>query len=50
MEYQKKKSLWDNIPSQSCKLRTENWVKTNNDQRGMLSTNSQIKFKTSMLE
>ena len=50
MEYQKMINLLDNAPSQSTKLRTKNWVETNDDARGRHRTNSQIKFKTSMLK
>ena len=48
MEYQKI-NLLDNTPNQPTKFRTKNWVEINDDSRGTYNTNSQIKFKTSML-
>ena len=51
MEYQKKKkNLLDNRPNQPSKFRTKNWVEVNYDARGTYNTNSQIKYKTSMLK
>ena len=32
------------------KFRTKNWVEINNDSRGTYKTNSQIKFKTTILK
>ena len=49
MEDQKIINLLDNIPNQSSKFRTRNWVEIN-DARGTYITNSQIKFKTTMLK
>ena len=49
MEYQKLINLLDKMPNQPSKFRTKNRVKINDDVRGMNNTNSQIKFKTSML-
>ena len=50
MEYQKKLiNLLDNTPNQLSKFRTINWVEINDDSRGTYNTNSQIKFKTSIL-
>ena len=50
MEYQKKLiNLLDNTPNQLTKFRTINWVEINDDSRGTYNTNSQIKFKTSIL-
>ena len=41
----------ENTPNQSPKFRTKNWVEiTNTDAGGMCNTDSQIKFKTSMLK
>ena len=48
MEYQKIINLLDNAPNQPTKFRTKNWVEIN-DACGTYNTNSQIKFKTSML-
>ena len=49
MEYQKITNMSDNTPNQLTKFRTRYWVEINDDTRGMFNTNSQIKFKTSML-
>ena len=48
MEYQKITNLLDNTPNQTTKFKTKNWVEINDEERGTYSTNSQIKFKTSM--
>ena len=50
MEYQKTINLFDNISNQPTKFTIKNWIETNNDARGTYNTNSQIKFKTSMLK
>ena len=39
----------DNTPNTPTKFRTKNWVDLSNDARGMYNINSQIEFKTSML-
>ena len=49
MEYQKIINLLDNTPNQPTKLRTKNLVEINDESRGRYDTNSQIKFKTSIL-
>ena len=49
MEYQKIIIFSDNAPNQPTKVRTKNWIEINDDSRGTHNTNSQIKFKTSML-
>ena len=49
MEYQKIINLLDNIPNQPTKFRTKNLVGIYDDSCGTHNTNSQIKFKTSML-
>ena len=49
MEYQKIINLLDNTPNQPTKFRTKNWVEINDEERGTYNTNSQFKFKTSML-
>ena len=49
MEYQKIIIFLDNAPNQPTKVRTKNWIEINDDSRGTHNTNSQIKFKTSML-
>ena len=42
-------NLLDNTPNQSTKFTKKNWVEINDESRGTYNTNSQIKFKTSML-
>ena len=49
MKYQKLINLWDNTPNQPTKFRTKTWVKINDDSRDTYNTNSQFKFKTSIL-
>ena len=49
MEYQKITNLLDNASHQPSKFRTKNVLKINDDAPGAYNTNSQIKFKTSML-
>ena len=49
MEYKKIINLLDNTPNQPTKFRTKSWVEVNYDSCGIYNTNSQIKFKTSML-
>ena len=43
-------NLLDNTPNQPFKFRIKNWVEINHDSHGTYNTNSQIEFKTSMLE
>ena len=51
MEYQKKANLIDdNTVNQPSKFRTRNWIKINDESRGVYNVNSQIKFKTTMLK
>ena len=50
MEYQKVVNLQDNIPNQPSKFRTKIWVEINDESRGPYNTNSQIKFKITMLK
>ena len=49
MKYQKIINLLGNTPNQPTKFRTKTWVEINDESHGMYNTNSQIKFKTSML-
>ena len=49
MEYQKTINLLDNTPNQPSKFRPKNWVEINDDSRGTYNSNSQIKFKTSIV-
>ena len=50
MEYKKIMNSLDNTQDQPSKFRANNWVQINNDADGMYNTNSQTKFKTSMLK
>ena len=49
MKYQKTINLLDNTPDQPTKFGTKNWIEIDDDLRGTYNTNSQVKFKTSML-
>ena len=50
MEYQKIPNLIDdNTPNQPSKFRTRNWIEINDESRRAYNLNSQIKFKTTML-
>ena len=49
MEYQKIINLLCNTPNQPTKFRTKNWIEINDESSLMHNTNSQIRFKTSML-
>ena len=49
MEYQKIINLLDNTSNQLSKFRTKNWIETNDQSRGVYNTNSDIRFKTAML-
>ena len=42
--------MLDNSPNQPSKFRTKNWIEISDDARGTYNTNSQIKFKTSMIK
>ena len=42
--------MLDNTPNQPTKFRTKSWVEINDDARGTYNTNSQIKFKNSILK
>ena len=50
MEHQKIIDLLDNTPNQSTKFRTKMWVEINDDAQGTCNSNSQNKFKTSLLK
>ena len=41
--------MFGNTPNQPSKFRTKNWVEINDDSLGTYNSNSQIKFKTAML-
>ena len=49
MKYQKIINLLENTPNQPSRFGAKIWVVVNGDSRGTYKTNSQIKFKTSML-
>ena len=55
MEYEKIINLLDNTSNQLSKFRTKNWIRTkswikiNDQSRGVYNTNSDIRFKTTML-
>ena len=49
MEYQKIINLFDNIPNQTARFRTNDQVEINDESHGVYNTGSQIRFKTSML-
>ena len=50
MEYQKIINLLDNTLNQPSKFNTKNWIKINDQSRGVYNTNSDIRFKTAMLK
>ena len=50
MKYQKIINLSDNEFNQLSKFRTKNVTETNNESCGTYKTNSQIKFKPTMLK
>ena len=51
MEYQKIANILDDASSNHpSKFKTKNWVEINDESRGTYNINSQIKFKTTMLE
>ena len=50
MEYQKIIDLLDNTSNQPSKFRTKNWIEINDQSRGTYNTNSDIRFKTTMLK
>ena len=49
MEYEKIINFLDNTSNQPPKFRTKNLVEANDESRGTYNTNSQIKFKTSIV-
>ena len=48
MEYQKIINLSDDTTNQPSKFRTRNWAEITDESKGVYSTGSEIKFKTSM--
>ena len=50
MKHQKIINFSDNSPNQPSKFRTKNWVEINNNWRRTYKTNSQVKFKISILK
>ena len=49
MEHQTIINLLGNTPNQQIKFRTKTWAEINDEERGRYNTNTQIKFKTSVL-
>ena len=49
MEYQNIINLQDNASNQPSKFRTKNWIEIYDQSRGVYNTNSNIRFKTTML-
>ena len=49
MEYKKIIKLVDDTPNQPTKFQAKHWVEINDESRVTCNTNSQIKFKISML-
>ena len=50
MEYQNIINLLDNTPNQLSKFKTKNWIEINDQSRGVYNTNSDIRFKTTVLK
>ena len=50
MESQKIINLLENTSNQPSKFRTKNWIEINDQSRGVYNTNSDIRFKTTMLK
>ena len=50
MEYQKIINLLDIMSNQLCKFGTKNWIEINDQSRAVYNTNSNIRFKTTMLK
>ena len=50
MEYQKIINLLGNTPNQLSKFRTKNWIEMDDQSRGAYNTNSDMRFKTTMLK
>ena len=50
MEYQTRINLVDNTSKQLSKFRTKNQIEINDQSRRVYNTNSDIRFKTTMLK
>ena len=50
MAYQKIKNLLESVSNQPSRLKTKNYVEITDESRRTYNTNSQIKFKTTMLK
>ena len=50
MEYQKIINLLENTSNQLPKFRIKNWTEINDQSKGVYNTNSDIRFKTTMLK
>ena len=49
MEYQKTINFLEKTSNQPSKFRTKSWIEINDQSRGTYYTNSDIRFKTTML-
>ena len=50
MEYQKITNLPENTSSQLSKFKTKKWIEVNDQSRRVYNTNSDIRYKTTMLK
>ena len=50
MVYRKIINLLDNASNQLCKFGANNWIEINDQSRGTYNTNSDIRFKNTMLK
>ena len=50
MEYQTIINLLDNASDQPSKFKTKNWIEKNDQSNGLYKTNSDIRFKATMLK
>ena len=51
MEYQRKKlKMLHNTPNQLSKFTTKKWIEISDQSRGVYNTNSDIRFKTTILK
>ena len=50
VKYQKIINLLDNTPNKMSKFRTKNWIEINDQSKLVYNTNSDIRFKTTILK
>ena len=50
VKYQKIINLLDNTPNKLSKFRTKNWIEINDQSKLVYNTNSDIRFKTTILK